>query len=63
MFVQEMKKKKKCVMGLEKGFQQHDDVVTFTLIGAVSDLEDLNGDGTLSNYTERERKKKKPATI
>lgn len=33
--------------GGRRGFQQH---VTFTLIGAVSDLEDLNGDGTLSNY-------------
>lgn len=32
---------------LERG----DKHVTFTLIGAVSDLEDLNGDGTLNDRT------------
>lgn len=44
MFVQETKS----VAGGRRGFRNEH--VTFTLIGAVSDLEDLNGDGTLSNY-------------
>lgn len=32
-------------------FERGDKHVTFTLIGAVSDLEDLNGDGTLNDRT------------
>jgi len=32
-------------------FERGDKHVTFTLIGAVSDLEDLNGDGTLKDRT------------
>lgn len=32
--------------------------VTFTLIGAVSDLNDLNRDETLSNYDGRKRRKR-----
>lgn len=42
--------------GEEGGFwRQH---VTFTLIGAVSDLDDPSGDGTLSNYCGANAKQK-----